>query len=158
MTPICQKKDLPLGSSTTCRLESLEPLTVFLMSFTFCYHIVLLISINLLLKKKIKKKTSNCIPYVFHFLLSYSFVDFNKSSIKKTNRNCKSCRTQIKNCHRMHTTQSQCKITFITSMPPLQHPHTWSNDSYLHVVEPSRRRSFIWQIGVNSSIQDQRQV
>ena len=26
MTPICQKKDLPLGSSTTCRLESLEPL------------------------------------------------------------------------------------------------------------------------------------
>ena len=25
MTPICQKKDLPLGSSTTCRLESLEP-------------------------------------------------------------------------------------------------------------------------------------
>ena len=25
MTPICQKKDLPLGSSTTCRPESLEP-------------------------------------------------------------------------------------------------------------------------------------
>ena len=25
MTPIYQKKDLPLGSSTTCRLESLEP-------------------------------------------------------------------------------------------------------------------------------------
>ena len=25
MTQICQKKDLPLGSSTTCRLESLEP-------------------------------------------------------------------------------------------------------------------------------------
>ena len=35
---------------------------------------------------------------------------------------------------------------------------TGSNDSRLHVVEPPRRRSFIWQIGVNSSIQDQRQV
>ena len=33
-----------------------------------------------------------------------------------------------------------------------------SNDSRLHVVEPPRRRSFIWQIGVNSSIQDQCQV
>ena len=33
-----------------------------------------------------------------------------------------------------------------------------SNDSRLHVVEPPRRRSFIWQIGVNSSIQDRRQV
>ena len=33
-----------------------------------------------------------------------------------------------------------------------------SNDSRLHVVEPPRGRSFIWQIGVNSSIQDQRQV
>ena len=32
------------------------------------------------------------------------------------------------------------------------------NDSRLHVVEPPRGRSFIWQIGVNSSIQDQRQV
>ena len=30
-----------------------------------------------------------------------------------------------------------------------------SNDSRLHVMEPPRRRSFIWQIGVNSSIQDQ---
>ena len=25
LTPICQMKDLPLGSSTTCRQESLEP-------------------------------------------------------------------------------------------------------------------------------------
>ena len=33
-----------------------------------------------------------------------------------------------------------------------------SNDSRLHVVEPPRGRSFIWQIGVNSSIQDRRQV
>ena len=33
-----------------------------------------------------------------------------------------------------------------------------SNDSRLHVVEPPRRRSFIWQIRVNSSIQDRRQV
>ena len=33
-----------------------------------------------------------------------------------------------------------------------------SNDSRLHVVEPPRGRSFIWQVGVNSSIQDQRQV
>ena len=33
-----------------------------------------------------------------------------------------------------------------------------SNNSRMHVVEPPRRRSFIWQIGVNSSIQDQRQV
>ena len=33
-----------------------------------------------------------------------------------------------------------------------------SNDSRLHVVEPLRGRSFIWQIGVNSSIQDRRQV
>ena len=32
-----------------------------------------------------------------------------------------------------------------------------SNDSRLHVVEPSRGRSFIWQIRVNSSIQDRRQ-
>ena len=32
------------------------------------------------------------------------------------------------------------------------------NNSRLHVVEPPRRRSFIWQIGVNSSIQDQCQV
>ena len=32
-----------------------------------------------------------------------------------------------------------------------------SNDSRLHVVEPPRGRSFIWQIGVNSSIQDRRQ-
>ena len=32
------------------------------------------------------------------------------------------------------------------------------NNSRLHVVQPPRRRSFIWQIGVNSSIQDQRQV
>ena len=31
-------------------------------------------------------------------------------------------------------------------------------DSRLHMVEPPRGRSFIWQIGVNSSIQDQRQV
>ena len=36
--------------------------------------------------------------------------------------------------------------------------HPGSNDSRLHVVEPPRGRSFIWQIGVNSSIQDQRQV
>ena len=33
-----------------------------------------------------------------------------------------------------------------------------SNDSRLHVVEPPRGKSFIWQIGVNSSIQDRRQV
>ena len=33
-----------------------------------------------------------------------------------------------------------------------------SNDSRLHVVEPPRGRSFIWQIRVNSSIQDRRQV
>ena len=33
-----------------------------------------------------------------------------------------------------------------------------SNDSRMHVVEPSRGWSFIWQIGVNSSIQEQRQV
>ena len=32
-----------------------------------------------------------------------------------------------------------------------------SIDSRLHAVEPPRSRSFIWQIGVNSSIQDQRQ-
>ena len=32
-----------------------------------------------------------------------------------------------------------------------------SNDSRVHVVEPPRGRSFIWQIGVNSSIQDRRQ-
>ena len=25
LTPICQMKDLPLGGSTTCRRESLEP-------------------------------------------------------------------------------------------------------------------------------------
>ena len=37
-------------------------------------------------------------------------------------------------------------------------PTCGSNDSRLHVVEPPRRRSFIWQIGVNSSIQDRRQV
>ena len=30
-----------------------------------------------------------------------------------------------------------------------------SNDSRLHVMEPPRRRSFIWKIGVNSSIQYQ---
>ena len=33
-----------------------------------------------------------------------------------------------------------------------------SKDSRLHVVEPSRGRSFIWQIGVNTYIQDRRQV
>ena len=33
-----------------------------------------------------------------------------------------------------------------------------SNDSHLLVVELSRGRSFIWQIEVNSSIQDRRQV
>ena len=33
-----------------------------------------------------------------------------------------------------------------------------SNDSRLHVVESPRGRCFIWQIGVNSSIQDHRQV
>ena len=33
-----------------------------------------------------------------------------------------------------------------------------SNDSRMHVVEPPRGRSFIWQIGVNSSIHDRRQV
>ena len=33
-----------------------------------------------------------------------------------------------------------------------------SNDSCLHVVEPPRGRSFILQIGVNSSTQDRRQV
>ena len=27
LTPICQMKDLPLGGSTTCRRESLEPCT-----------------------------------------------------------------------------------------------------------------------------------
>ena len=33
-----------------------------------------------------------------------------------------------------------------------------SNDSRMNVVEPPRGRSFIWQIGVNSSIQDRLQV
>ena len=33
-----------------------------------------------------------------------------------------------------------------------------SNDSRLHVVESPSERSFIWEIGVNSSIQDRRQV
>ena len=33
-----------------------------------------------------------------------------------------------------------------------------SNDSRLHVVVPPRGRYFIWQIGVNSPIQDHRQV
>ena len=33
-----------------------------------------------------------------------------------------------------------------------------SNDSRLHVVEPPRGKSFICQMGVNSSIQDRRQV
>ena len=42
-------------------------------------------------------------------------------------------------------------------MPPLQIA-IGSNDSRLHVVEPPRGRSFIWQIGVNLSIQDRRQV
>ena len=36
--------------------------------------------------------------------------------------------------------------------------HFGSKDSRLHVVEPPRERSFIWQIGVNTSIQDRRQV
>ena len=31
-----------------------------------------------------------------------------------------------------------------------------SNDSRMHVVEPPRGRSFIWQIGVNLSIQERR--
>ena len=35
---------------------------------------------------------------------------------------------------------------------------THTHDSRLHVVEPPRGRSFIWQFGVNSSIQDQHQV
>ena len=35
---------------------------------------------------------------------------------------------------------------------------TGSNDSRLHVMEPPRGISFIWQIGVNSSIQDWRKV
>ena len=40
----------------------------------------------------------------------------------------------------------------------LRNMHTGSNDSRLHVVEPPRRRSSFWQIGVNLSIQNQRQV
>ena len=38
MTPICQKKDLPLGSSTTCRLESLEP--VVMSGYDVCCSVV----------------------------------------------------------------------------------------------------------------------
>ena len=38
------------------------------------------------------------------------------------------------------------------------HTSPSSNNSSLHVVEPPRRISFIWQIGDNSFIQDQRQV
>ena len=34
----------------------------------------------------------------------------------------------------------------------------WSNVPRMHVVERPRGRSFIWKIGVNSSIQDRRQV
>ena len=36
--------------------------------------------------------------------------------------------------------------------------HTPVHLPRLHVVDPPRGRSFIWQIGVNSSIQDHRQV
>ena len=38
MTPICQNKDLPLGSSTTCRLESLEPPVLSLFMYRHLVH------------------------------------------------------------------------------------------------------------------------
>ena len=37
----------------------------------------------------------------------------------------------------------------------LNYRSPWLQRSRMHVVEPPRRKSFIWQIGVNSSIQDQ---
>ena len=48
------------------------------------------------------------------------------------------------------------RTTALTTL--LRNMHTGSNDSRLHVVEPPRRRSYFWQIGVNSSIQNQHQV
>ena len=39
MTPICQMKDLPLGGSTTCRQESLEPfIHIPLSKHHICYR------------------------------------------------------------------------------------------------------------------------
>ena len=50
------------------------------------------------------------------------------------------------------------KVVVIQESKLSSNSKTGSNDSRLHVVEPPRGRSFIWQIGVNTSIQDRRQV
>ena len=56
-------------------------------------------------------------------------------------------------------TISMFKQYILSLFTVVHHPSIFgSNDSRLHVVEPPRGRSFIWQIGVNSSIQDHRQV
>ena len=60
--------------------------------------------------------------------------------------------------------ESLCGQSVMESIPHTQHrpicvrANPGSNDSRLHVLEPPRGRSFIWQIGVNSSIQDRHQV
>ena len=51
-------------------------------------------------------------------------------------------------------------LQLAVTINPIQHRTSinGSNDSRMYVVEPPRGRSFIWQIGVNSSILDHRQV
>ena len=62
---------------------------------------------------------------------------------------------------KLQTQSMDMTMVFLTGTPPREFhlmQSQGSNDSRPHVVEPPRERSFIWQIGVNLSIQHRRQV
>ena len=64
------------------------------------------------------------------------------------------------NIHKMSVTPSliQARRSAYAVYTIRMHEGKGSNNSRLHVVEPPRSKYFIWKIGVNSSIQNQRQV
>ena len=69
--------------------------------------------------------------------------------------------TMCKLCRPLPPSAILARLTFFLesqSCGPAERLIKAGDDSRLHVVEPPRGRSFIWQIGVNTSIQDRRQV